>query len=418
MNILKTHILSQTLCWAAVLAALCLAPTQWSFEPKAGLHVTPGDIALLLASGAWALDTLVRRDWARLWRLPPWPHWLFVGCVAVSSLTAADKGAAVKDFAQYVAYFIVGSMLFESFLRDGSQRTRQALTVLAAATVAVLALALVQYLGSGDDPLAVRGTFGNRNVLGGFLALALPFCCAGLMGASKIAVKAVCAVMLAAGMAVNLSAASYFAVALVVLCMSVAKGARWFLPVAAGLLLWQNAVLPRLPRENDLVHYRSVALYDEGGEPERRYPEWQAAYSLVLTNPWTGVGPGNYQKQIGQYYAQVPRRTGPAEPDTQNLYLVLAASLGLPGLLCFLAVLTYAVAAAFGSVAGAAPEDKRWHVWGAAGALGAFAITAIWHPLLVRGIGLPLVFVLALARSIGKAETTDGKQADRTPAHL
>jgi O-antigen ligase len=404
MNTNQAHILSRGLCRASVLAVLFLAPSQWSFAPRAGLHVTPGDIALVLAAGVWALDTLVRRDWARLRHLPPWPHWLFVGCAAVSLLAAPDKGAAVKDFVQYMAYFMVGSMLFESFLREGGQRARQALAVLAVVTGMVLALALAQYCGGGDDPLAVRGSFGNRNVLGGFLALALPFCCAGLMGAAKGAVKAVCAAMLAAGLAVNLSGASYFAVALVLLCMAAAKGARWFLPVAACLLLWQNAVLPRLPRENDIVHYRSVALYDEGGEPERRYPEWQASYSMTLTHPWTGVGLGNYQKHIGQYYAQVPRRTGPAEPDTQNLYLVLASSLGLPGLLAFLAVLAYAASAALRGAAGAAPEDRRWQAWGVAGALGAFAITAVWHPLLVRGIGLPLVFLLALARSVGQAE--------------
>lgn len=412
MNTRQTHILSQKLCRAGVLATLFLAPSQWSFEPRAGLRVTPGDIALLLTAGLWALDTLVRRDWARLWRWPPWPHWLFVGCVAASSLAAPDKGAAMKELVQCFAYFMVGSMLFGSMLREGRAHARQALTLLAAAAGAVLTLALTQYLGGGDDPLAVRGTFGNRNVLGGFLALALPFCCAGLLGAPAIAFKAVCAVMLAAGMAVNLSAASYFAVALVLLCMAAAKGARWFLPAAAGLLLWQNAVLPRLPRKNDITHYRSVALYDDSGEPERRYPEWQAAYSMALTHPWLGVGPGNYQKRIGQYYAQIPRRTGPAEPDTQNLYLVLAASLGLPGLLGFLAMLAYAVTKAARGAAGNVAGERQWLAWGAAGALGAFALTAVWHPLLVRGLGLPLAFVLALARSIGQLEAMDGKQAD------
>jgi putative inorganic carbon (hco3(-)) transporter len=296
-------------------------------------------------------------------------------------------------------------------LREDGQRARQALALLAAVTGAVLALALAQYFGGGDDPLAVRGTFGNRNVLGGFLALALPFCCAGLMGASQTAVKAVCAAMLAAGMIVNLAAASYFAVALVFLCMAAAKGARWFLTAAAAFLLLQNAVLQRLPRDNDVAHYRSVALYDESGEPERRYPEWQAAYSMALTHPWLGVGPGNYQKRIGQYYAQVPRRTGPSEPDTQNLYLVLAASLGLPGLIAFLAMLAYAAAAARGAAVNAS-GNVRWLAWGAAGALGAFALTAVWHPLLVRGLGLPLAFVLALARGTGQSEATDGKQAD------
>ncbi len=411
MNKRQMHNLSQTLCRACVLLTLCLAPTQWSFEPRTGLHITPADLALLLAAGVWTLDVFIRRDWERFLRLPPWPHWLFIGCVAVSAFTAPGKGAALKDLIQYIAYFVVGSMLYESFLREGGHRARQALAVLAAVTGVVLVLALRQYFAEGDDPLAVRGTFGNRNVLGGFLALALPFGCAGIMAARRIAMRVVCGVMVAAGMAVNLSGASYFAVALVLLCMSAAKGARWFLPVAACLLLWQNALLPRLPRANDIEHYQSVALYDESGEPQRRYPEWQAAYSMVLTQPWLGVGAGNYQRKIGQYYAQIPRRTGSAEPDTQNLYLVLAASLGLPGVLAFVAVLAYAAAAAFRGAAVAAAGNGQWLAWGTAGALGAFALTAVWHPLLVRGIGLPLVFVLALARCVGQSESTDGQQA-------
>lgn len=35
---------------------------------------------------------------------------------------------------------------------------------------------------------------------------------------------------------------------------------------------------------------------------------------------------------------------------------------------------------------------------GLAAALGAFALTAVWHPLLVRGIGLPMALLLAATR--------------------
>ena len=42
-------------------------------------------------------------------------------------------------------------------------------------------------------------------------------------------------------------------------------------------------------------------------------------------------GLGGYQKQIGPFYGVVPNATGPAEPDIQNLYLVLGATCGLPG---------------------------------------------------------------------------------------
>ena len=43
-----------------------------------------------------------------------------------------------------------------------------------------------------------------------------------------------------------------------------------FIPVALALVLWQACVLPRLPRENDLCHFESVALYDSAGQPARR----------------------------------------------------------------------------------------------------------------------------------------------------
>lgn len=428
MTVAGLHTLLQAVFRTGVLVTLCVAPTQGSLEVRPKLFLSPADLTLAFTAGVWFLDVLVCRDWRRLLRLPPWPHLLFVGCAAASAVVAADRGAALKDLVQFTEYFIVGAMVFEAFLREGGGlRVRQALMVLGGMTAVALGFAAVQYvspgghrsiglfadgktldiivnvLGGRESPLLVGGTFGNRNVLGGFLALALPLCFAGLAGRDVRAwVRVLCGAGLAAGLAVNLSGASYFAVAGVILCMAAVRGARWFVPAAAALLLWQAAVLPRLPRVNDLAHFQSVALYGETGAAERRYPAWQAAYGMVLTNPWLGVGLGNYQKHVGQYYDVVPRETGPSEPDIQNLYLVLAASCGLPGLFAFLAVLAHGVASAVRS-AGRSPV-----AWGVAGSLCAFAATAVWHPLLVRGIGLPFVFLLVLARYLGQSEKHDG----------
>ena len=388
------HPLLQRLFRFGVLVTLCIAPTQWSFEPRPKLHLSPADLTLALAAVAWLLDTLVTRDWRRLRRLPPWPNLLFVALACTSALSAPDKAAALKDLVQYVEYFVAGSMLFAAFLRDDARATRQALTVLGVSATAVLSLALYHYLSSGTPDLLVRGTFGNRNVLGGFLALALPLCFGGVAFARPLWLKAALAALLVAGLTVNLSGASYFAVAAVIAGMAAIRGPRLFIPVAVILLAWQAFVLPRLPRENDLAHFQSVALYDDRGAVERRYPDWQAAYSMTLTHPWLGVGLGNYQKNVGQYYDNIPRQTGPSEPDIQNLYLVLAASAGVPALLAFLAMLAVALHAS-----GTLPHRIALGS-GVAGSLCAFALVAVWHPLLVRGIGLPLVFLLALAHSL------------------
>jgi hypothetical protein len=408
--------------WGALLT-LCAAPTQWTLiqNPRLGL----ADLLLAATAGLWGLDVLLTRDGRRLWAARPhWTHLAFVLCAGAAVFAASDRAEAVKELVQFTEYFIVGAVVFAAALDGERGRPSPAaffLRPLGAVTAVVLAFAAAQYLspeghasirpfiekkpldiivnvlGGWGSPLLVGGTFGNRNVLGGFLALALPLCCAGALGGARgWPAKAGCAALLLAGLALDLSGASYWAVVGVVAAMAAARGPRVFIPVAAALVLWQACVLPNLPRENDMAHYESVALYDGNGRATRRYPDWQAAASMILTHPWLGVGPGNYQKQVGQYYGQVPNATGPAEPDIQNLYLVLGASCGLPALLAFLALL----ATALGS-------GLRAGRLGAAGAVAAFAAAAVWHPLLVRGLGIPFVFVLALARHPPQEKATD-----------
>jgi hypothetical protein len=423
--------------WGALLT-LCAAPTQWSLiqNPRLG----PADVLLAVTAGLWGLDILLTRDWRRLWDARPhWTHLLFALCAGAAVFAAADRKEALKELVQIAEYFIVGAMVFSALLNERQPQTGEPapapaprnpwpeipglFPALGLVTAGVLTLAAVQYfspgghpsirpfaekktldiivnvLGGWESPLLVGGTFGNRNVLGGFLALVLPlfFWKAVSCGPCAAAGRTACAALLLAGLALTLSGAAYGSVVCVIAAMAAARGPKTFIPVALALVLWQACVLPRLPRENDLCHYESVALYDGEGHATRRYPDWQAAASMILTHPWLGVGPGNYQKQVGQYYAQVPNATGPAEPDIQNLYLVLGASCGLPALLAFLALLTTAL--------GSAVRTGRL---GAAGAVAAFAATAVWHPLLVRGIGIPLVFVLALARHQSQEKAPDG----------
>ncbi len=399
----RLHTFLQTAFRWGVLATLCIAPTQWSFQPRPKLHLSPADLTLALTAAFWFLDLLLSRDWRRL-RLPHWTQALFVAFAALSALTAPDKATALKDLVQYTEYFLVGALLFEAFLRGDTLAERQSMILSASVTALILGLALIHYFAPDTDPLSVRGTFGNRNVLGGYLALALPLVFAGVLGIRNVLLKAALTLLLLAGLTVNLSGASYLAVAGVIVCTAATRGPALFIPVAAALLVWQTAVLKRLPRENDLAHFQSLALYDGNGTVNRRYPDWQAAYSMTLTHPWLGVGLGNYQKHVGQYYDNIPRKTGPSEPDIQNLYLVLAASAGLPALAAFLAML----ATAAGRAGIAAYRSRSALALGVCGSLCAFAITAVWHPLLVRGIGLPLVFTLALAHHLAQPEADDG----------
>lgn len=376
-----------------VLASIICAPTQWLI-PR--LRVCPADLLLALTAACWLAAVAVRRDWSRL-RLPPWPHVLFVVLTAASVTVAHDRLAAIREVVQTGLYFVVGSCLVADLLRRRPTADRALAAALLVPAGLVLGLACVQYAGPNTDPLSVRGTFGNRNVLGGYLVLLLPLAFGLLLTAHSWLLRAGLGLLLLAGLTVNLAGASFYAVAAVLALLAAVHGWRTFAVVGLVLVLWQATVLPRLPRENDLTLFRSTALYTADGRPERRYPEWQAAANLILERPWLGAGAGNYQRSVGPYYDTIPNATGPAEPDIQNLYLVLASSMGLPALLAFLSLLGTAVALATVSAA-TADGWRRGAAAGAAASLLAFAIAAVWHPLLVRGLGLPLVAILALAR--------------------
>jgi O-antigen ligase len=121
---------------------------------------------------------------------------------------------------------------------------------------------------------------------------------------------------------------------------------------------------------------------------------------MSFEHPFVGMGPGSYQRNIGPFYDVVPRATGPNEPDTQNLYLVIASTMGYPALFAFLAILYAAWNDGRDQAANALSRA-------AAAGIAAFAFAAIWHPLLVRGLGIPLIFMLAIARAWGSRRTPE-----------
>jgi O-antigen ligase len=271
------------------------------------------------------------------------------------------------------------------------------LTYLAVAGLIVL-FALVQYVLQGDvEPLAVRGTFGNRNVLGGYLALSLPLALSFAVHSRSIAIRVWTGLVFAVGVSLVLAGGALLALVVAAATVALTAG-TWPGRVAlAGLLVLVVLVLPRLPRENLWTAHDSIAFYNPSGEPEMRYPEWQAAAAMTAANPLVGVGLGNYQANIGQYYGVLPSANVKAEPDTQNMYLVLASTVGVPAAFCFLALLLLAMVRA-AKAGWTAERDgfERACTFGALAATLAFSISCIWSPLLVRGIGLPMAFILAL----------------------
>lgn len=408
----------ETCACVGVVLMLALAPTQLGFTLQNGINLCVADLLLVPVAGCWFLGVVLTGRWRRLLRRPGcsaygqeeglgwlWPHALFALAALVSIGVAAARGDAIKETIQIALYFIAAPLLFYDFIAgaevsDRNRRLGILLATFLAPLVIHLSIAAVQYANIANDDLAVRGLFDNRNMLGGWLTLTAPVLFGVAAGLRRWWVWLLSVLLLAAALSLTLSGAAYAALVLAILLLAARHGVRLLLPVAIALTLWQVAVLPRLPRENDLAHFRSVALYDDTGTPERRYPEWQAAGSLILTHPLRGVGAGNYQRNIGRYYDVVPNQTGPAEPGIQNLYLVIAATLGLPGLFALIVLLGRA---GFAAINAATTDPLTWRAdiaAGVAAGMCAFAAAAVWHPLIVRGIGLPLAALLAMSYAL------------------
>jgi len=125
---------------------------------------------------------------------------------------------------------------------------------------------------------------------------------------------------------------------------------------------------------------------------------------MIADNPLLGVGAGNYQLNIGRpdYWGYLPNAKK-TEPDTNNLYLVLGGSLGLAGLVAFVAVLVRFTALA---VSGARRRDPM--MTGLAAALVSLAVANLFTALLVRGVTVAWVAALAAIERAAGGQASEG----------
>lgn len=392
-------------------AILVVAPTQFGLEVWKNAYLSLADPLVWLALGLWFLLLLGPGRRMRLVFLPPVSAVLLVAWCILSITRAGNRLDAAKDVFQYVEYFVAAWLVFGAGLAGLGASGRLRLLFLGVAT-AVVAGGVLQYLLPGIEDFAVRSSFGNRNVLGGYFSLVLPLFLGLFLCDARALRRTWYGAVILGGLAANLSGGSLLATAIACAVISRVRGRAAFIGVVAagvGLVLLGGIVLPR---ENAQVVRESVTMFREDGFLKPRYPEWQAALTMAEENPVLGVGAGNYQDNIGMYFGSIPRpggEAGKAEPDSQNQYLVLASSVGWPGLVFLFALLLECVLAAAAAYRRLPPGPAQGWALGLLGSLLAVSISAIWSPVLIRGIGLPLVFVLCLcahaARSLPPSRT-------------
>ena len=101
-----------------------------------------------------------------------------------------------------------------------------------------------------------------------------------------------------------------------------------------GLL--PNAIRSRLTdftQQAQVFDVRGEGITDANYAVLERLAHWQAAGEMIRYHPWTGVGFSNYETVYPQYALwNWPIALGHAH----NIYLNVAAELGMPGLLAYL----------------------------------------------------------------------------------
>ncbi len=195
------------------------------------------------------------------------------------------------------------------------------------------------------------GPLGEKNRYAQVMLMLVPLGLMRMWGerrgwARLLAAGATACIML--GMALAFSRGAAVAFVIMLLVMLVTRCATWRqcgVLVAAGIMALMmfpayGARMTSLER----LHGAATgggreALIRADGAMRSRFTEAAAAGMMFLDHPLTGVGPGMYPV----YYAQYAKKVGmavknrPRQPH--NLYLGVAAELGLPGLLSLLAVL-------------------------------------------------------------------------------
>lgn len=406
--------------WLRALVTLLVAGScsqfAYALHPRKGPFVgylEMASVGVLILWGVWVLAT----SRLRYLKGPPWSLWAFLAVAVLSLANATSLKAGAVEVAQYALYFVALYMLFADIADSSGRWLWYALGV---GTLVATAVAFVQLL-SGAEPIKVAGLTANRNVHSAFLAFALPLVWA--WGCSLWPRREAWAVFVLVTLALlTMLGAPHVWIAIVAIAWVSAVLLRpGFWPATTPvvvLVLAANFVSPvhRTCNLEELLNpwetgdvyklLREVGATEHQPLLKKRWLEWWPGLAMIADNPLLGVGAGNYQLNIGRpdYWGYLPNAKK-TEPDTNNLYLVLGGSLGLAGLVAFVAVLVRFTALA---VSGARRRDPM--MTGLAAALVSLAVANLFTALLVRGVTVAWVAALAAIERAAGGQASEGGQ--------
>lgn len=329
---------------ALVLLPLSLPLGRLTFAEVGPVPLSPVTALVCLIGLAWAWRSLIGKEKIRPSALQlPLALFLLAGVAGLYGAQDAVAGAkAFFIFAMGATVYLVAS---QSIRSPGEIRSFLWAVAVAAAAVGLYGAVTglggsgVESYGTAENYVRAEGLFTHPNQLGGFLALTIPPVAALAVSERSPWLRVAAYALVSAallGLVLTYSRGAWVGtgVGLIALLPALRK-ASWILPgaVLAGAFATSGAVLERLG-----------SIAEAGSDPAvtSRFDIMRASLNLVAENPLLGVGLGNFQAAYGDLMVQnlplLSYSLG-VPPQAHNLFVNLAAEVGLVGLLAFLAIL-------------------------------------------------------------------------------
>lgn len=346
---------------AIVLALLVVVPMLFAANPDARTdQMTAYGLLGLLLLVVWLFrsqdEVTLAKARAFLFGGPNLPITLYVGWSLVSMATSPERMFSQIAFIQLACGVLLYTMVVYQFRHREQIRALLHGFIVIGVLLVVMALALAQ-----DRLFPLAGSFHDRQLFGGFLALILPVLLGLAAGTRSRQWKlgAQIASVLVAGALICTQCRSAwigFAVALIVflgLSMTFVWKLSGFLrkkhellitPILGVVVLLIFIGFTRTGVAT-AARAKTLAAWQQDASVQDRLGLWRVAVDVVRAKPLQGHGIGTYplvQSQFneGSRSLEVIRQMGPTLSESpHNTYLQIAADLGLVGLALYLAML-------------------------------------------------------------------------------
>jgi len=390
----------------------------------AGLPVNAADALLLLWCGLWPL-MMMRAEAPAIaqWR-PPTLVWLiapFILAVGLAQIGSIHPEASLKQLLRVIEWFVLLPLVLTA-LRPDARFQRFAGAALMTLPCLFAIDGVYEYLRAGERLTGLLGipvpipeggddqirhtfdisgragsTFGGAQGLAIYLVMTMAFSVAHILHPPAPWMRRLgwcCLAMAIGGLYVAQSRGGVLGgVAVVVaVALTLRPSLRRALPL--GLLFltcvslvgmglwadWDGSVAGLVPGRPDSVLDRLII--------------WSRAWSLMLENPFLGVGLGNFRDHFFEREAWLHVDLAYPSLHAHNTYLELLAGTGWLGLIAYLGFLA-AVARRLTRLWDQ-PGPKPVLTLGAIGALAAYAVFAMVDMLLLQNMHLLLILLLSL----------------------